>query len=104
MTKAEDHSAFLAEFAAELGFFFEVASSDIDRTTEFIEWFGAKVFEHAYNHGVEDTMKSSQEPKKGPTIDEQIIRYSQAPFDDDVSTQDDIKAFWDERERVASGE
>jgi len=27
-----------------------------------------------------------------------------APFDDDVSTQDDIKALWAERERVASGE
>ena len=76
MDIAEKHSEFLAEFAAELGHFYEVASSDIDRTSEFIEWFGARVFEHAYNHGVEDTMKSSQEPKKGPTIDEQIIRYS----------------------------
>ena len=80
LEKAEQHSAFLAEFAAELGFFFEVASSDIDRTTEFIEWFGAKVFEHGYNHGVEDAAKSSQELKIRPTIDEQVIRHSEVPF------------------------
>ena len=103
MNKAEEHSAFLAEYAEELGHFYEVASADIDRTSEFIEWFGARVFEHAYNHGVEDTMKSSQEPKKGPTIDEQIIRHSQAPFDDDVSSHEDIKAFWDEREKQKAG-
>ena len=60
-------------------------------------------FEHGYKHGVEDAAKSSQVPKRGPTIDEQIIRHSQAPFDDDVSTQDDIKAFWDEREKQKAG-
>ena len=104
MSKAEDHSAFLAEFAAELGYFFEVASSDIDRTSGFIEWFGEKVFEHAYNHGVEDAAKSSQELKIHPTIDEQVIRHTEVPFDGDVSSQEDVKAFWAERERVASGE
>ena len=104
MDIAEKHSEFLAEFAAELGHFFEVASSDIDRTSGFIEWFGEKVFEHAYNHGVEDAAKSSQELKIRPTIDEQVITHSQAPFDDDVSTQEDIKVFWAERERVAAGE
>ena len=80
LEKAEQHSAFLAEFAAELGYFFELASADIDRTSEFIEWFSAKVFEHGYNHGVEDCMNGVSEPKKGPTIDEQVIRHSEVPF------------------------
>ena len=104
MDIAEKHLEFLAEFAAELGHFFEVASSDIDRTSEFIEWFGARAFEHAYNHGVEDAAKSSQELKIRPTIDEQVIRHTEVPFNGDVSTQDDIKAFWAEREKVAAGE
>ena len=103
MDIAEKHSEFLAEFAAELGHFFEVASSDIDRTSGFIEWFGEKVFEHAYNHGVEDAAKSSQELKIHPTIDEQVIRHTEVPFDGDVSSQEDIKAFWDEREKQKAG-
>ena len=63
MKKAEDHAKFLAEFAAELGYFFEICSSDIDRTTEFLEWFAEKVFEHAYNHGKEDASKCRQDAK-----------------------------------------
>ena len=57
--KAKEHSAFLAEFAAELGYFFEMASSDIDRMSEFIEWFAEKVFSHGYGHGVEDAENGS---------------------------------------------
>ena len=98
MNKAEDHSAFLAEFTAELGFFFEVASSDIDRTSEFIEWFGARVFEHAYNHGVEDTMKASQESKTTPSVDEQVINHAQVPFTGFASRQEDIQKAWQTRE------
>ena len=65
MKKAEDHAKFLAEFAAELGYFFEICSSDIDRTTEFLEWFGGKVFEHGYKHGKEDASKCCQDAKSG---------------------------------------
>ena len=79
MIKAEEHSAFLAEFAAELGYFFELASADIDRTSEFIEWFSAKVFKHGYNHGVEDCMNGVSEPKKVPTIDEAAMRILRKP-------------------------
>ena len=61
-------------------------------------------FEHGYKHGVEDAAKSSQELKIHPTIDEQVIRHTEVPFDGDVGSQEDIKAFWAERERVASGE
>ena len=59
---------------------------------------------HGYKHGVEDSTKSIQKPETHPTIDEQVRRHTEVPFDGDVSTQEDIKAFWDKRERVASGE
>ena len=58
---------------------------------------------HGYKHGVEDAAKSSQELKIHPTIDEQVIRHTEVPFDGDVSSQEDIKAFWDEREKQKAG-
>ena len=36
-------------------------------------------FEHGYKHGVEDAAKSSQVPKRGPTIDEQVKGYTHVP-------------------------
>ena len=54
--ESEEHSSFLAEYAAELGNLFEVASSDIDRHSMFIEWFAEKVFNHGYKHGLEDAV------------------------------------------------
>jgi len=37
--------------------------------------------------------------EKGSPVAEQVIRHTEVPFDGDVSSQEDIKAFWAERER-----
>ena len=62
-------------------------------------------FEHGYKHGRQDSAdRDVSELKIHPTIDEQVIRHTEVPFDGDVGSQEDIKAFWAERARVASGE
>jgi hypothetical protein len=49
-----DHAEFLAELTEQLGHFFEIASSDIERTSAFVEWFAEKTIAHGYKHGRED--------------------------------------------------
>ena len=87
----DDHSEFLADFAERVA---NLVLSDDDMLTavrDYTAWLSKMCFIHAAKHCQEHT------------IDEQVIRHSQAPFDDDVSTQDDIKAFWDEREKQKAG-
>jgi len=65
---SEDHAVFLSEFTAELGQLFEVASSDIDRVSIFVEWFAEKTIVHGYDHGVEDTLKHVKDAVKVPSV------------------------------------
>ena len=91
----DDHSEFLGDMAEQVT---KLVLSDDDMLTavrDYTLWLSKMCFIHAEKH--------CQEPKKGPTIDEQVIRHTEVPFDGDVSTQDDIKAFWDEREKQKAG-
>ena len=88
----DDHSEFLGDMAEQVTKL--VLSDDDDMLTavrDYTAWLSKMCFIHAAKHCQEHT------------IDEQVIRHSQAPFDDDVSTQDDIKVFWAEREKQKAG-
>jgi hypothetical protein len=61
---AGDHAEFLAELTEQLGHFFEIASSDIERTSAFVEWFAEKTISHGYRHGVEDAINGREEAER----------------------------------------
>ena len=89
------HSRFQQELSEYVGWaVIATGPARVDAVADLVEFCLFEGMKHENKHcGAED----------GPTIDEQVIRHTEVPFDGDVSSQDDIKAFWDEREKQKAG-
>ena len=100
MTESEKrwrgHSSFQQELAEYVGWaVIATGPARVDAVADLVEFCLFEAMKHENKHcGAEE----------GSSIDEQVIRHTEVPYDGDVSRQEDIKAFWAEREKVASGE
>ena len=71
--------------------------SRVDAVADLVESLLYEAMKYEHKH-------SRQDAEEGSPVAERVERHTEVPFDGNVSSQEDIKAFWAEREKVASGE
>ena len=80
------HSSFQQELAEYVGWaVIATGPARVDAVADLVEFLLYEAMKHENKHcRAED----------GPTIDEQVIRHTEVPFNGDVSTQEDIARAW----------